>query len=168
MAHHLSQEGNMRNPVRAAVATLSVVLLSGCYHSPNPPDPAAPRGRDMGIGGIRTGSADSVRGDDTRSQHMTDVADMLQGRVPGLQVIRNGTDISLRIRGSDSINSDGEPLIILDDAPVASQSVSMVLRGLNPKEVESIDVLKDVASTAVYGTRGAHGVIIIRMKHPKP
>ena len=158
----------MRNPVRAAVAALSVVLLAGCYHSPNPPDPAAPRGRDMGIGGIRTGSADSIRGDDTRGQHMTDVAAMLQGRVPGLEVIRNGSDISLRIRGSDSINSEGEPLIILDDAPVASQSVSMVLRGLNPKEVESIDVLKDVASTAVYGTRGAHGVIIIRMKHPKP
>ena len=121
----------------------------------------------MGLGGIGTGSADSVRADDTRGQHMTDVADMLQGRVPGLQVIRNGSDISLRIRGNDSINSDGEPLVILDDAPVASQSLSMVLRGLNPKEVESIDVLKDVASTAVYGTRGAHGVIIIRMKHPK-
>jgi TonB-dependent SusC/RagA subfamily outer membrane receptor len=168
MERHLYKEGTMRIPAAAAVAALSAVVLSGCHHSTTPPDPAAPRGRDMGIGGIRTGSADSIRADDTRGQHMTDVADMLQGRVPGLQVIRNGTDISLRIRGSDSINSDGEPLIILDDAPVASQSVSMVLRGLNPKEVESIDVLKDVASTAVYGTRGAHGVIIIRMKHPKP
>jgi TonB-dependent SusC/RagA subfamily outer membrane receptor len=165
--HHF-KVGTMRIPAIAAVAALSVALLAGCHHSTTPPASATPRGRDMGLGGIRTGSADSVRADDTRGQHMVDVADMLQGRIPGLQVIRNGSDISLRIRGNDSINSDGEPLIILDDAPVAEQSVSMVLRGLNPKEVESIDVLKDVASTAVYGTRGAHGVIIIRMKHPKP
>ena len=157
----------MRIPASAAATALFVILLSGCHHATTPPGPATPLGRDMGIGGIRTGSADSVHADETAGQHMTDVADMLQGRIPGLQVIRSGNDISLRIRGNDSINSDGEPLLILDDAPVAEQSMSMVLRGLNPKEVASIDVLKDVASTSVYGTRGAHGVIIIRMKHPK-
>lgn len=122
----------------------------------------------MGIGGIRTGSMDSVSAEQTDSRHMRDVADMLQGRVPGLQVIRNGNDITLRIRGNDSINSDGQPLLILDDAPVNEDAISMVLRGLNPKEVASIDVLKDVASTSVYGTRGAHGVIIIRTKRPRP
>ena len=158
----------MRVPAAAVVAALSVALLAGCHHSTTPRGPSVPRGRDMGIGGIRTGSADSVQAGDTEGQHMADLADMLQGRVPGLQVVRTGSDISLRIRGNDSINSEGEPLIILDDAPVAEQSVSMVLHGLNPKDVASIDVLKDVASTAVYGTRGAHGVIIIRMKHPKP
>lgn len=158
----------MRIPAPAAVAALSVVLLSGCHHATTPPDASTPRGRDMGIGGIRTGSADSVSAEQAEGQHMADVADMLQGRVPGLQVIRNGNDISLRIRGNDSINSDGQPLLILDDAPVNEDAISMVLHGLNPKDVASIDVLKDVASTAVYGTRGAHGVIIIRMKHPKP
>jgi len=157
----------MRIPASAVAAALSVILLSGCHQSTNPPGPATPRGRDMGIGGIRTGSADSVHADETAGQHMTDVADMLQGRVPGLLVIRNGNDISLRIRGNDSINSDGQPLLILDDAPVNEDAISMTLRGLNPKEIASIDVLKDVASTSVYGTRGAHGVIIIRTKHPK-
>jgi TonB-dependent SusC/RagA subfamily outer membrane receptor len=123
----------------------------------------------MGLGGTRTGAVDSLQPSDSGGRHVTDVAEMLLGRVPGLEVVRgtNG-DISLRIRGGDSILSEGEPLVILDDAPVAEQSVSMVLRGLNPNEVASIDVLKDVASTSVYGTRGAHGVIIIRMKHRKP
>ncbi len=156
----------MRIP--ATVVVLSIVALSACHHPSTPPSPSAPRGRDMGLGGSHTGSVDSVNAEQTDSRHLRDVADMLQGRVAGLEVIRaaNG-DISLRIRGGDSILSEGEPLVILDDAPVAEQSVSMVLRGLNPKEVASIDVLKDVASTAVYGTRGSHGVIIIRMKHPE-
>jgi TonB-dependent SusC/RagA subfamily outer membrane receptor len=57
--------------------------------------------------------------------------------------------------------------VILDGAPVASQNISEVLRGLNPREIASIDVLKDVASTAAYGIKGAHGVIIIKMKHER-
>jgi TonB-dependent SusC/RagA subfamily outer membrane receptor len=91
---------------------------------------------------------------------------MLRGRVPGLQVIQlpNG-DISLRIRGGDSILSEGEPLVILDGAPVAPQNVSNVLRELNPPDVARIEVLKDVASTSVYGIKGAHGVVLITMKH---
>jgi TonB-dependent SusC/RagA subfamily outer membrane receptor len=94
-----------------------------------------------------------------------DVAEMLQGRVPGLQVIRLGNgDISLQIRQNDSINSLGEPLLILDGAPVSSQNLSMVLRQLNPREIDTIDVLRDVASTSVYGQKGAHGVIVITMK----
>jgi TonB-dependent SusC/RagA subfamily outer membrane receptor len=81
-------------------------------------------------------------------------------------VIRLGNgDISLRIRQNDSILSTGEPLLILDGAPVAEQNLSLVLRQLNPNEIDTIDVLRDVASTSVYGEKGAHGVIIIRMKH---
>jgi TonB-dependent SusC/RagA subfamily outer membrane receptor len=158
----------MRVPAATCVVGL-LALLTGCHRSTTPPSPSAPRGADMGLGGSRTGSIDSVNAEQTDGRHMTDVADMLQGRVPGLEVIRGANgDISLRIRGGDSILSAGEPLVILDDAPVNEGAISMVLRGINPKEVASIDVLKDVASTAVYGTRGAHGVIIIRMKHPKP
>jgi TonB-dependent SusC/RagA subfamily outer membrane receptor len=159
----------MRIPAVTVAVSLSIVLLSACSHAGPPPDPSTPRGRDMGLGGTRTGAVDSLQPSDSGGRHVTDVAEMLLGRVPGLEVVRgtNG-DISLRIRGGDSILSEGEPLVILDDAPVAEQSVSMVLRGLNPNEVASIDVLKDVASTSVYGTRGAHGVIIIRMKHRKP
>ncbi len=90
---------------------------------------------------------------------------MLQGRVAGLQVIRQANgNISLQIRGNDSILSNGAPLLILDGAPVASQNVSDVLYELNPGEIANIEVLKDVASTSVYGIKGAHGVIIITMK----
>lgn len=157
----------MRFPAAVAIVALSFIGLAGCHHPSTPPSPSAPRGQDMGLGGTRTGSVDSVSAEQTDGRHMADVAEMLQGRVPGLEVIRGANgDISLRIRGGDSILSDGEPLVILDDAPVAEQAVSLVLKGLNPKEIASIDVLKDVASTAVYGTRGAHGVIIIRTKHP--
>jgi len=60
--------------------------------------------------------------------------------------------------------SSGEPLLILDGAPVAPQNISMVLRQLNPNEIDTIDVLRDVASTSVYGQKGAHGVIVITMK----
>jgi TonB-dependent SusC/RagA subfamily outer membrane receptor len=112
-----------------------------------------------------TGAVDSRSSDELRGRHVGDIAELLQGRVPGLQVIRLGNDdISLRIRNTDSILSTGEPLLILDGAPVAAQNVSSVLRQLNPREVDTIDVLKDVASTSVYGERGAHGVIIITMK----
>ncbi len=159
----------MRIPAVTVAVTLSLSLLSACGHAGGPPGPSTPSGRDMGLGGVATGAVDSLQPSDSGGRHVTDVAEMLRGRVPGLEVVR-GTDgdISLRIRGGDSILSEGEPLIILDDAPVSEGSVSMVLRGLNPNEVASIQVLKDVASTAVYGTRGAHGVIIIRMKHRKP
>lgn len=157
----------MRKPTGVVALVLSLVALPGCHrgsstsHEGGPPAdltpvrPAAPR----------TGAVDSLSGDKLGGRHVQDVAEMLQGRVPGLQVIRLGNgDISLQIRQNDSVLSAGEPLLILDGAPVASQNISMVLRQLNPNEIDTIDVLRDVASTSVYGQKGAHGVIIITMK----
>jgi TonB-dependent starch-binding outer membrane protein SusC len=157
----------MRKPASVVALVLSLAALPGCHRSSStsqdggsprdlsPVRPAAPR----------TGAVDSLSGDKLDGRHVQDVAEMLQGRVPGLQVIRLGNgDISLRIRQNDSIESLGEPLLILDGAPVAPQNVSMVLRQLNPREVDTIDVLRDVASTSVYGQKGAHGVIVITMK----
>ena len=89
-------------------------------------------------------------------------------RVAGLQVIRlpNG-DISLRIRGIDSTERLGEPLLVVDKMPVSEQAMTFTLRALRPSEIASIDVLKDVSSTPAYGMRGAHGVILIRTKHDR-
>ena len=89
----------------------------------------------------------------------------------GLQVVRlpNG-DISLRIRGGDPSLSGGgaeverTPLVVLDGMPVAEGQLSGILRGLDPDDVASIQVLKDVSSTSVYGARGAGGVILITLK----
>ena len=150
----------------AVVACLAVcALLADCARrstasSPTARQPAARLGSD-GAGG----ATDSVSGDLAEHEQFADVAAMLQGRVPGLQVIRlsNG-DISLRIRGTSSLSQDGEPLVVIDGMAVQPGSLSRVLRALDPHEIRSIRVLKDVASTSAYGMRGAYGVILIETK----
>jgi TonB-dependent SusC/RagA subfamily outer membrane receptor len=156
----------MRKATGVVALVLSLAALPGCHRSSSP----SPGGPPHDLSPVhqappRTGAVDSLSGDNLDGRHVQDVAEMLQGRVPGLQVIRLGDgSISLQIRQNDSINSLGEPLLILDGAPVSSQNLSMVLRQLNPREIASIDVLRDVASTSVYGQKGAHGVIVINMK----
>jgi TonB-dependent SusC/RagA subfamily outer membrane receptor len=151
----------MGKPASAAALVLLLAALPGCRRTAG----AKPDLEPVRVTATRTGAVDAIAADSLSGRHVADVAELLQGRVPGLQVIRDGNgEISLRIRGSDSIESAGEPLLILDGAPVSPQNLSLVLRQLNPREVDSIDVLRDVASTSVYGQKGAHGVILIRMK----
>lgn len=83
----------------------------------------------------------------------TNIYDMIRGEVPG--VIVNGTRIS--IRGGSSVNAGNEPLFVVDGSPVTTIS------GINPNDVESISILKG-SSTAIYGARGANGVILIDLK----
>lgn len=90
-----------------------------------------------------------------RGSGYTDIYEYLRGRVAGVEV--NGT--SIRIRGEHSINSSNEPLILVDGM------VTDDISNITPDEVESIDVLKDAATTAIYGSRGANGVILITTRH---
>ena len=156
----------MRKRTGVVTLFLSLAALAGCHRpSGSSPDESPRDLTPVHPASPRTGAVDSLSGDGLDGRHVQDVAEMLQGRVPGLQVIRLGNgDISLQIRQNDSINSLGEPLLILDGAPVSAQNLSMVLRQLNPREIATIDVLRDVASTSVYGQKGAHGVIVITMK----
>ena len=112
----------------------------------------------IGFGTVKkrdlTGSVASVKADVITQTPTSDVATALQGRVPGLDV----NDATLRIRGNRSINGKNAPLIII--AGVQGGSMS----DLNPNDIESIDVLKDASSTAIYGSQGANGVIIITTK----
>ena len=86
------------------------------------------------------------------------IFDYLEGRVPGVQVVKTGTGTaSVTVRGINSINSSTEPLYIVDGTQVFDIS------SINPRDVKSVDVLKD-ASAAIYGARGANGVIIITTK----
>ena len=85
------------------------------------------------------------------------IAELLQGRVAGVQVI-NGR---IRIRGVNSIQGNNEPLIVLDGIPLA---VDPSTSHINPHDIQSINVLKGAASTAIYGSRGANGVIEIKTK----
>jgi TonB-dependent SusC/RagA subfamily outer membrane receptor len=94
------------------------------------------------------------------------VEELLRARVPGLEVLRlpNG-DYTLRIRGQRGLRgatADEEPLLVIDDMPVPSGSIGATLAGLAPRDIARIDVLKDAAATAIYGARGANGVIIIK------
>jgi TonB-dependent starch-binding outer membrane protein SusC len=93
---------------------------------------------------------------------------LLRARVPGLQVLRlpNG-DYTLRIRGQRGFPgavADEEPLLVIDDVPIPSGSLGTALAALAPRDIAQIDVLKDAGATAVYGTRGANGVIIIKTR----
>ena len=110
---------------------------------------------DVNLGYQKVRRRDSTSATSTvrvkRGSGYTDIYEYLQGRVAGLEV--NGT--SLRIRGDRSILGNNEPLILVDN--VVTDDISYI----SPDEVERIDVLKDAASTAIYGSRGANGVILI-------
>jgi len=91
--------------------------------------------------------------------------DMLRGRVPGLQISESPSgDISIQIRGIQSIHAQAQPLLVVDGVPVPEYSFSSTLRTLDPRDVRSIQVLKDAGSTSAYGSRGAAGVILIKLK----
>lgn len=113
------------------------------------------------------GSASSVSGSKIQDKPAANVGDALQGQVAGLSVLSSTgepmSNVSMRIRGVNSINSSTEPLFILDGAPVSSS----VFLSLSSNDIESMAVLKDASSTAIYGSRAANGVIYITTKKGK-
>ncbi len=112
-----------------------------------------------------TGSVVTIGGDDLKKQSISSVAEALTGRLAGVQVSSTegspDAEINIRVRGGGSLTQDGSPLIIVDGFPVNSMS------DISPSDIESISVLKDASSTAIYGSRGANGVIIITTKSGK-
>jgi TonB-dependent starch-binding outer membrane protein SusC len=93
--------------------------------------------------------------------------EMLAGRVSGVTVETvAGGGIAVRIRGTSSFYSSNEPLYVVDGVPF-TPGPNGALTGLNPHDIESIQVLKNPADTAIYGMRGANGVIVIKTKKPK-
>lgn len=110
-----------------------------------------------------TGSIGTIRSEKISEIAVTDVTQTLQGRIPGVvvqtQTWKPGFTSQVRIRGNRSINASNEPLYVVDGIPTVD-----AIDQLNPNDIESIDVLKDASATAVYGNRGANGVIIITTK----
>lgn len=110
-----------------------------------------------------TGSATVVSAEKLEQSQVTSVTDALAGAVPGVTLTSNngapGASASIKIRGFSSLNAGNDPLIIVDGAPYSGD-----LSNINPNDVESMTVLKDAASNALYGARGANGVIIITTK----
>ena len=112
-----------------------------------------------------TGAIASVSSAQIAQRQPKDLLDALQGQVPGLQIGqssgRPGADNSVRIRGIGTLQGGADPLYIVDGA----QGVD--ISGINPNDIESVEVLKDAASAAIYGSRSANGVIIITTKKGK-
>lgn len=112
----------------------------------------------IGFGTVKkrdlTGSVAQIKSEAILQTPTSDVATALQGRITGLDV--SGDE--MRIRGNRSISGSNEPLVIIDGVQGGS------LSDINPDDVESIDVLKDASSTAIYGSQGANGVIIVTTK----
>ena len=113
-----------------------------------------------------TGAISSINAAETlKKMPAAQVADLLQGRIAGLSIVNSsgaaGAAPTLRVRGVNSIKADGGPLVVIDGFPGGN------LSAINPADIKSIEVLKDASSTAIYGSRGANGVILITTKSPK-
>nr|WP_295870317.1 TonB-dependent receptor [uncultured Chitinophaga sp.] len=112
-----------------------------------------------------TGAITSVSTKDFKEQPVINVQQILQGRAAGVQVVSNagapGGAVSVRIRGNNSIKGDNNPLYVIDGFVGADPST------VNPGDIETMDVLKDASSTAIYGSRGANGVIVITTRKGK-
>lgn len=110
-----------------------------------------------------TGSVVSVKSEDLMQTPTSDVTQALAGRVAGVQVMQSegepGASISIRVRGGISITQSNEPLYVIDGFPSEDG-----MGNLDPAEIETIDILKDASSTAIYGARGANGVVVITTK----
>ncbi len=103
--------------------------------------------------------------DDLHGIPVRQVEEWFDGRAAGLQVIRGPSGgISVRIRGRSSIYGDDEPLYVVDGMPVTT-SPGRGLSWLNPGDVQRIEILKDASATALYGMRGANGVVLITTRH---
>ncbi len=109
-----------------------------------------------------TGSVSQVSSKDFKEQPVTRVEEALQGRASGVLVSRSsgnpGGDIKVRVRGINSITGNNDPLIVVDGV------IGLTLNSINPNDIESMEILKDASATAVYGSRGSNGVILITTK----
>lgn len=128
-----------------------------------------------------TGSVSSIKGEEIKEYPITSLDQGIQGRAPGVYVSQNssapGGGISVKIRGNNSINMSTEPLYVIDGFPVVPDNDAFgvggnrrptnILATLNPLDIESIEVLKDASATAIYGSRGANGVVLITTKKGK-
>lgn len=127
-----------------------------------------------------TGSISSVSAADIQNQPLVSIDQLLQGKAPGIQISNAsgapGGRVNIRIRGGSSVNAGNEPLFVIDGVPVYSSNKdpggtsygtftpTNALASLNPNDIESVEILKDASATAIYGSRGANGVILITTK----
>ncbi|OLE67749.1 MAG: hypothetical protein AUG74_10510 [Bacteroidetes bacterium 13_1_20CM_4_60_6] len=141
---------------------LLVALLPGCAH----PKKA---GQDASATPATTSAPGSaVTSEDIQRNPGQPIEQVLMGRFPGVVVTRTAGGLQVRIRGgSSSLEGSNVPLYVLDGI-IIDPGPNGSLTGINPEDIESIEVLKDAVSTSMYGMRGANGVIVIKTKRPPP
>jgi len=107
-----------------------------------------------------TGSVASIKGDVMREVPSANLSRALQGRIAGVEMAQTsskpGAEMQIRIRGTRSLTASNDPLVVLDGVPFAGN-----ISDINPSEIKSIDILKDASATAIYGSRGANGVVLV-------
>jgi TonB-linked SusC/RagA family outer membrane protein len=114
-----------------------------------------------------TGSVSSVSAEQLMNRPVSNATEALQGKVAGVDITTNerpGSLGTVRIRGNRSLTASNDPLYVVDGVPLMSASA---IETLNPRDIESMDILKDASATAIYGSRGANGVIIVTTKQGK-
>lgn len=129
-----------------------------------------------------TGSVATIDATDANKGVVTNATQLLQGRVAGLEIVQNsgepGAGSQIRIRGGTSINASNDPLYVVDGVPLQNDGITPGATGLgfnaalgrnplnsiNPDDIESVTILKDASATAIYGSRGANGVILVQTK----
>jgi len=129
---------------------------------------------------LNTGNVSSLKADEIAKQPVGNPLGALQGKIPGLFIQQNsgapGREYTVLLRGQNSLANGNDPLYIIDGVPftstplstfIASVGSTSPLNDINPNDIESIDVLKDADATAIYGSRGANGVILITTKKGK-
>src|SRR5690606_2684739 len=130
-----------------------------------------------------TGSISSISESEIKNVVITSADQALQGRAAGVQMTQTssapGGNVSVRIRGGNSLSAGNEPLYVIDGFPIYNDNEQYtagalnngqpanVLASINPRDIESMEILKDASATAIYGARGANGVVIITTKRGK-
>jgi TonB-dependent starch-binding outer membrane protein SusC len=136
-----------------AALGLGLALITGCKSAQRTETGSPPQRRD------------DVTAEDIERAPGQPIEEILKDRVAGVTVTQAQGGLVVRIRGVSSFYGNNEPLYVIDDFPI-TPGPGGVLKGISPYDIESINVLKDPADTALYGVRGANGVIVIKTKRP--
>lgn len=152
----------------AATGLALVVQLAGCRSGASRAEPEAPVPTPSGLAGVAVSGSGAavttVSGKKLEQRHATQIQELLMG-LPGVEVTGSGANMRVRIRGTNTLNGDTEPLYVVDGTILASGLQGLLT--IDPQDVARIDVLKDAGSTALYGLQGANGVIVITTKRAR-
>jgi TonB-linked SusC/RagA family outer membrane protein len=174
---HIGYKQTMREVVAQSAVTVTINLET----DPLRLDELVVTGYTMERRRHVTGAITSVKPETTKEIPVAQIQEVLRGRAPGVQVVQNsgtpGSAMTVRIRGSASINGGNDPLYVIDGVPMTQGNWSRLggfggqgidaVGDLNPNEIESIEILKDASAAAIYGSRASNGVVLVTTKKGK-